>query len=386
MSDGRWIMHLDMDAFYAAVEQVDDPELRGRPVIVGGSRRGVVAAASYEARALGVHSAQPMFQARQLCPQGVFLPVRLARYREVSRQIMTILAGVSPVVEQVSIDEAYVDLTGLEGSFGPLPELARRLKTQIKEQTGLTCSIGLAPNKFLAKIASELHKPDGLTIIREEEAAAVLRDLPVARIPGVGPRTRARLEALGVTTAGEVLNYSRAFWQRQLGKSGLSLYEKALGRDPRPVTPETEPKSRGAETTLDQDTAEVAELRRRLQEQAERVGWELRRHGLKGQTVTVKVKYTDFKLATRSHTLALPTHSTQQIWHTAVKLLEEMKLRAPVRLVGLSVSRLAAAGGQLSLLPPEWAKQEQLDRAVDDIQGKFGFGAIFRGRIDPEDD
>ena len=189
MSSGRWIMHLDMDAFYAAVEQADNPELRGRPVIVGGSHRGVVSAASYEARVFGVHSALPIFKARKLCPQGVFLPVRMSRYREISHQIMAILAGVSPVVEQVSIDEAYVDLTGTEKLHGPLPEFARRLKSAIKENTGLTCSIGLAPNKFLAKIASDLHKPDGLTIIPEADVPGFLNALPVDKIPGVGAKT-----------------------------------------------------------------------------------------------------------------------------------------------------------------------------------------------------
>ncbi len=257
MSSRRWIMHLDMDAFYAAVEQADNPELRGRPVIVGGSHRGVVSAASYEARVFGVHSALPMFQARKLCPQGVFLPVRMSRYREVSRQVMAILAGVSPLVEQVSIDEAYVDLTGTEKMHGPLPEFARRLKTEIKEKTGLTCSIGLAPNKFLAKIASDLHKPDGLTIIPEAEVPEFLNALPIDKIPGVGAKTRSKLQALGVTKTGELLEYPRSFWQKQLGKSGLLLYERALGLDPAPVSPDTEPKSCGAENTLPQDTDDL---------------------------------------------------------------------------------------------------------------------------------
>ena len=214
---------MDMDAFYAAVEQADNPELRGRPVIVGGSNRGVVSAASYEARVFGVHSALPIFKARQLCPQGIFLPVRMPRYREISHQIMAILAGVSPVLEQVSIDEAYVDLTGTEKMHGPFLELARRLKIAIKEKTGLTCSIGLAPNKFLAKIASDLHKPDGLTIISEADVPGFLKALPVGKIPGVGAKTLSKLQALGVTKTGELLDYPRSFWQKQLGKSGLLL-------------------------------------------------------------------------------------------------------------------------------------------------------------------
>jgi DNA polymerase IV len=387
MSADRWIMHLDMDAFYAAVEQAGNPELRGRPVIVGGSHRGVVSAASYEARVFGVHSALPMFQARKLCPQGVFLPVRMSRYREVSQQIMTILAGISPLVEQVSIDEAFVDLTGVEAMHGPLPELARRLKAEIMAQTRLTCSIGLAPNKFLAKIASDLNKPDGLTIIAAADVPAFLKTLPVAKIPGVGAKTVTRLQALGVTKTGEILDYPRAFWQKQLGKSGLVLYERALGIDSSQVTPDTEPKSCGAENTLAQDTADPEELRQWLLQQAERVGRDLRQDGLKGRTVTLKIKYADFKQVTRSHTLALPTSSTHQIYHTAEKLLEEMKLKTRVRLVGLSVSHLTKTVVQASLFPhPDLMKQEQLDQAVDNIQGKFGPRAITRGRVDKEDE
>ena len=387
MTNDRWIMHVDMDAFYAAVEQADKPELRNRPVIVGGSHRGVVSAASYEARVFGVHSALPMFQARKLCPQGVFLPVRMSRYREVSNQIMTILASVSPVVEQVSIDEAYLDLTGVETVPGPHLELTQRLKAEIMAQTGLTCSIGLAPNKFLAKIASELHKPNGLTIIPAAEVPAFLKTLPVAKIPGVGAKTVARLQALGVTKTGEVLDYPRSFWLKQLGKSGLVLYERALGMDSAPVTPDPEPKSCGAENTLPQDTADPEELRQWLLQQAERVGRELRQDGLKGRTITLKIKYGDFKQVTRSHSLARPTSSTHQIYHTAEKLLTETKLKTRVRLVGLSVSHLTRTVVQASLfIPAGLQKQDQLDQAVDRIQGKFGYRAITRGRVRKEDE
>jgi DNA polymerase IV len=387
MNPSRWIMHLDMDAFYAAVEQADNPDLRGRPVIVGGTHRGVVSAASYEARVFGVHSALPMFQARKLCPQGVFLPVRMSRYREVSQQIMTILAGISPLVEQVSIDEAFVDLTGVAAWYGSLPELAQRLKAEIMAQTGLTCSIGLAPNKFLAKIASELHKPNGLTMLAEAEVPAFLQFLPVAKIPGVGAKTLTRLQSLGVQAAGDVLDYPRSFWKKQLGKCGLVLYERALGIDPAPVTSHTEPKSCGAENTLPQDTADLNELRQRLLRQAEQVGRDLRRDNLKGRTVTLKIKYADFKQVTRSHTLALPTNSTHHLYHTAEKLLGEMKLKTRVRLVGLSVSRLTETVVQTSLFPPPGLlQQEQLDQAVDTIQGKFGPQAITRGRLHKEEE
>jgi DNA polymerase-4 len=375
-----------MDAFYAAVEQADNPEWRGRPVIVGGSHRGVVSAASYEARVFGVHSALPMFRARHLCPQAVFLPVRMSRYREVSQQIMAILAGFSPVVEQVSIDEAFVDLSGMGTRSGSLSDLARQLKAEILAQTRLTCSIGLAPTKFLAKIASDLDKPDGLTIINAEDVPVFLKTLPVGKIPGVGAKTLAKLQALGVAETGQVLDYPRSFWQKQLGKSGLALYEKALGMDPAPVTPHTGAKSCGAENTLCQDTSDPTELRQWLLQQAERVGRELRQDGLKGRTLTLKIKYADFKQTTRSHSLALPTNSTHLIYHTAEKLLSEITLRTKVRLVGLSVSQLTRTVVQASLFsPPEVLKQEKLDQAVDSIQGKFGHRAITRGRVEKEE-
>jgi DNA polymerase IV len=298
---------------------------------------------------------------------------------------MTTLASISPLVEQVSIDEAYVDLTGAETVHGPLGDLARRLKTEIMAQTRLTCSIGLAPNKLLAKIASDLEKPDGLTIISEAAVPAFLKSLPLAKIPGVGTKTLTRLQSLGVKLAGEVLNYPRAFWQKQLGKSGLALFEKALGIDASPVTPHTEPKSCSAENTLPNDTADPAELRHRLLRQAERVGRELRQDGLQGRTITLKLKYSDFKQITRRHTLARPTNSTHQIYHTAAKLLDETKLRTKVRLVGLSVSQLMGTSIQGSLFThPSLLKQEQLDQAVDQIQGKFGNRAIARGRLDQE--
>jgi DNA polymerase IV len=387
MSQDRWIMHLDMDAFYASVEQADNPELRGRPVIVGGSHRGVVSAASYEARVFGVHSALPMFKARQLCTQGIFLPVRMSRYREISQQIMAILAGVSPVVEQISIDEAYVDLTGTQKLHGPLPEFACRLKGEIKEETGLTCSIGLAPNKFLAKIASDLRKPDGLTIIAEAEVPDFLKTLPVDKIPGVGAKTRTKLQALGVSKTGELLERPHSFWQKQLGKWGLLLYERALGLDSTPVCPDNGPKSCGAENTLAQDTDDLDELRQWLLQQAERVGRELRRDNLKARTVTLKLKFADFEQITRSHTLARPSSSTQQIYHLAEKLLLETTLKAKVRLVGLSVSQFAESMVQESLFPQFRAlKQDQLDQALDQIQGKFGIQAICRGRVGKKGD
>ena len=218
-----------MDAFYAAVEQSDNPELRGKPVIVGGAMRGVVCAASYEARRYGVHSAMPVFQARRLCPHGVFLPVRMERYKEVSRAVMEILRGVSPLVEQVSIDEAFADITGTERLHGAADALAGRVKDAVREAVSLTCSIGIAPNRFLAKIASDFNKPDGLTIIEEDQVREFLQKLPVVKVPGVGKKTGEDLKTLGIVFASDILKFPAGFWRKKFGKWGDALYEKSPG-------------------------------------------------------------------------------------------------------------------------------------------------------------
>jgi DNA polymerase-4 len=378
----RRIIHLDMDAFYAAVEQADNPELRGLPVIIGGTHRGVVSAASYEARKFGVHSAMPMYQARRLCPQGVVLPVRMSRYKEVSRQVMEILSQISPLVEQVSIDEAYLDITGTRALHGPSVELARRIKQQVYTQTSLTCSIGLAPNKFLAKIASDLHKPDGLTVIEEGEVADFLRSLPVGKIPGVGAKTVKTLESYGVYVVGQVLDFPLAFWVQKLGKSGAGLYEKAQGIDLSEVESEGEAKSIGAENTLPEDTDDLEELKKWLLAQCERVGRELRTKGYKGKTITLKIKFADFKQITRSYTLLPATQSTELIYSIILKLLSELKIQSQVRLTGVAVANFAPAMVQRSLFPnPLLIRQERLDNALDNIQKKFGYKAIRRGRL-----
>ena len=251
------ILHIDMDAFYASVEQVDQPELLGKPVIIGGSHRGVVAAASYEARKFGVRSAMPIFQARRLCPNGIFLSVRRRRYQEVSLQVMQILDTVSPLVEQVSIDEAFIDITGTESLHGPEPALIKKIKDAIKHRTSLTCSIGIAPNRFLAKIASEMNKPDGWTIINEDDVPALLQKLPINRIPRIGPKTAQVMKELGIQTAVDVLRFSREFWVKRLVKGGIDFYEKAQGIGPTAVIPHRAPKSCSAEDTFASDTSDM---------------------------------------------------------------------------------------------------------------------------------
>jgi len=379
------ILHLDMDAFFASVEQHDDPSLAGRPVIIGCDPRGVVSAASYEARTFGVRSAMPVVEARRRCPQGVFLPGNRRRYVEVSRLVMATLAEVSPLVEPASIDEAYVDITGTETLFGPPDVLGRRLKALIREATGLSCSVGIAPVKFLAKIASDYDKPDGLTVIEPDRTAAFLADLPVGKIPGVGKRGQAALASLGIRVVGDVLHYPPDFFERHFGKWGLELVERANGRGSAVVRTDREIKSSSAENTFAADTADRETLLAWLLLQAERVGRDLRQEGLRGRTVTLKLKFGDFRQITRSRTLVEPTDSDAVIFETAVALLAAEDLPRPVRLIGVGVSHFGDTPRQLSLFehPDEKARQRagRIDAALDAIRGRFGREAIIRGRL-----
>ncbi|MDR3175500.1 MAG: DNA polymerase IV [Desulfovibrio sp.] len=381
----RWILHLDMDAFFAAVEQLDRPELRGLPVIIGGAERGVVSTASYEARKFGVRSAMPIFEARRLCPGGVFLPGRMRRYAEKSREIMERLKLYSPLVEPASIDEAYLDATGLERVFSSAENMAKTLQKDILESSGLSCSIGLAPVKFLAKIASDLRKPAGLTILRHEEVPDFLEKLPAGKIPGVGPAMLKKLELMNVRFAGEVRRFPAAFWEKHFGRMGYTLHERAGGVDPRPVQPQSEPKSESAENTFAEDTADPALLSVWLMRQAERVGASLRRQGLSGRTITLKVKYADFTQRTKSRTLDEPVQSTRLIYETALDLLQEFAPLRPLRLIGVGVSKFEAQARQLPLLanPAKRDKERDaaLDAALDKLRGRFGDEAVVRGKL-----
>ena len=379
----RTIMHLDMDAFYAAVEQSDNPQLRGKPVIVGGAMRGVVCAASYEARRYGVHSAMPVFQAIKLCPEGIFLPVRMDRYKEVSCMVMEILKGISPLVEQVSIDEAFADITGTERLHGPPRALALRVKEAVREGTALTCSIGIAPNKFLAKIASDFKKPDGLTIIAEEQVREFLQKLPVGKIPGVGKKTGEELKTLGIVFVSDILNFPAMFMTRKFGKWGAALYERAQGIDNSAVEPYSEPKSISAEQTFPKDIDSIADLEKMLLSQAEEVGSELRKLGFKARTVTLKVKFSDFKMRTRSRTLPDPFDTTEVLFNAGQRLLEDLKLSCKVRLIGVGVSNLSSGPRQMTIGPArdDTDRQERLDRAIDRIRGRFCGNKVVRGRM-----
>lgn len=384
----RWIMHMDMDAFFASIEQRDDPSLKGKPLIVGGEHRGVVSTCSYEARRFGVRSAMPIAEARRRCPHGIYIRPRMRRYAEVSAIVHETLKSFSPLVEMASVDEAYLDATGLERIFGPVEEMGRQLKAAVREATGgLTCSVGIAPVKFLAKIASEQRKPDGLFLLRPEEVPAFLAGLPVRSVPGVGRHFAADLAQIGVKICGEVTRYSEEFWKRKFGKAGTVLWARAQGMDTREVVPWTPPKSEGAEVTLDEDTRDLEILRTWLMRHAERVGGSLRRHGLAGRTVTLKIKYADFRLITRQVTLAHRICSTETIYDTACSILEGLELTDRVRLIGVGVSGFEAGGpSQLSLMPvPEPEKDEKrrgkLDKAVDALRARYGRDAVVRGRL-----
>lgn len=382
MTSSRCIMHVDMDAFYAAVEQVDNPPLKGKPVIVGASRRGVVTAASYEARPFGVRSAMPVFKARKLCPHGVFLPVRMERYREVSRQVMAILSNYSPLVEVVSIDEATLDLTGTQALHGSPMKVAVQIKEEILARTGCTCSVGIAPNKLLAKIASDWEKPDGMTVIREEEVASFLANLPVSKMPGIGRNTQRLLKELGVAMVGDVLRFPEIFWIDRLGVNGVRLYEKAQGTDRSPVIPERKPKSCSSENTFPENLLHLEELDRWILRHAEKISGDLRRRCCRGGTVSVKVKFADFRVMTKSCTLHEPTDCSQVVYDTANTLLRSIGLRQPVRLIGVGVSNLTYGMLQGRLFDRGGlCRLENLDRAMDEIREKFGKRGIVRGRL-----
>ena len=381
-------MHMDMDAFFASIEQLDDPSLKGRPVVVGGGHRGVVSTCSYEARRYGVHSAMSIGEARRLCPHAVYLRPRMSRYAEMSARVRETIGHFSPLVEMASVDEAYLDATGLERLFGSVDEMGWQLKRAVREATGgLTCSVGIAPVKFLAKIASEQRKPDGLFLLAPEDVHPFLESLPVRDVPGVGRHFAAALTSLGVKTCGDVRHYGEEFWKRRFGKAGIGLWARAGGVDPRPVVPWTPPKSESAEVTLDEDVRDKELLYTWLMRHAERVGTRLRRSGLAGRTVTVKIKYADFRQITRQVTLPGRISSTEAIYETARGILDSVELAGAVRLVGVGVSGFDAGPPvRLSLLPePEPVRDERrrgrLDTAVDTLRERYGRDAVMRGRI-----
>ncbi|MFQ5694300.1 MAG: DNA polymerase IV, partial [Nitrospinota bacterium] len=324
----RQILHVDLDAFYASVEQRDDPRLRGRPVIVGadpkgGKGRGVVAACSYEARRYGLHSAMPIGRAFRKCPHGVYLPVRMERYAEVSREIRGIFDAYTERVEAISIDEAFLDVTESRSLFGEAREIALALKARIRDEQRLTASVGIATNKLIAKIASDLEKPDGLVEVRPGEELDFLAPLPISRLWGVGRKTEPRLRALGVRTIGDLRGLPLRTLRERFGLLGEHLHNLAFGRDDREVVPESAPKSIGNETTFSEDVSDPERLRKTLLALSEEVGARLRAEGCRGRTVTLKFRYEDFTTHTRSHTRKEVTDVDAEVFETACALLRD---------------------------------------------------------------
>jgi DNA polymerase-4 len=387
MSPERTVLHVDMDAFYASIEQRDRPELRGKPVIVGGTPegRGVVCAASYEARVFGVHSAMPAITARRLCPEGVFLPLRMSHYAAIGRQIRDLLLSFTPLVEPLSLDEAFLDLRGCEGLFGDGLTVARRIKDRVRAETDLIASVGVGPNKFLAKLASDLGKPDGLLAVPSDGVAAFLAPLPVGRLWGVGKKAEARLHALGLRTVGQLASWPETLLADHFGTAGRQYARLARGLDDRPVVPDREAKSLSTETTFGHDLDDPAALRSCLLALTEELAARLRRAGVRARAVGLKLRSADFRTLTRSAALPEPTNRTDRLWDAAAALLGR-SLTAdvmPIRLLGVAAARLVRADAvQGDLFEDGTARRQQaLDQALDAIRGQFGRSSIRRGTL-----
>ncbi len=374
---GCHVLHVDMDAFYASVELIDRPELRGTPVIVGaGGGRGVVLSATYEARRMGVHSAMPMARARRLCPVATVIPPDHARYGEVSKGVMEVFRSVTPLVEPLSLDEAFLDVAGAVRRLGSPTEIARRIRAQVEHEQRITCSVGVAASKFVAKLASSRCKPDGLLVVPAAQTIDYLHPLPAGALWGVGEKTAEQLNRLGLRTVGEIAHTPRDTLVRALGQAtGAHLHELAWGRDPRRVQPETGEKSIGAEETFGTDVDDPQVVLRELLRLSERTARRLRRADLVGRTITLKVRFADFTSLTRSRTLAQHTDVAAEVYATARALYDALHLdRARIRLVGVRIEGLAEAGSrprQLRLDEREQGRREA-EQAGDRAVARFG--------------
>lgn len=393
----KQIIHLDMDAFYAAVEVLDNPSLRGQPVIVGGTgSRGVVCTASYEARRLGVHSAMPVITARKLCPHGVYVRPRLKRYQELSVKIMAIFGRYTPMVEPLSIDEAFLDVTGSLRLFGSADNIARRLKAEVYGETGLTVSAGVASQKHLAKIASGMNKPDGLTVVPVGEELAFLHPLSLKNLWGAGRVMQGKLKSLGLVTVGDLAQLERSFLEKRFGRGGGQLWDLANGFDPREVTPGNEAKSIGAEETFSRNLTDSEEIKAALLAQTFTVVGRMRDEKLRARTVTVKFRDGDFKTMTRARSLAKATDLRDEIYREVLKLYQkEAAGLGPMRLLGVTLSRFSTpaedqghqappvqgslfdmAGPDEGTSPEAQAKVISLNLALDKVSNRFGPRAL----------
>jgi DNA polymerase-4 len=382
----RKIIHIDMDAFFAAVEQRDHPHLKGKPVVVGGdpAHRGVVSAASYEAREYGIHSAMPAVVARRKCPHAVFIRPSFSRYREVSDSIMEIARSYTPLVEQLSLDECFCDVTGSMRLFGDAVHIARSIKRKIFEREHLTASAGVASNKFLAKIASDLEKPDGFVVVEEREEAVFLKDIPVEKIWGIGKVMSSYLHSLGIQTVGQLAELSLDFLRLKFGKQGTMLYSLSRGQDESPVTPCSEAKSIGHEETYGKDLFSWEEMTKRILILSEAVGFRLRQRHLACRTITLKVRYPDFSTRTRSRTFNVKVNDDLVLFYNAVDLLEKTDARRKgVRLLGVQTSNLSHPDvmTQTTLFFQNTSdKKRELSKAIDAIRLRYGKDSIVRAR------
>lgn len=375
----RWVMHVDMDAFYAAVEQRDNPELKGKPVIVGGlSSRGVVATASYEAREFGVRSAMPITEAKRRCPHGIFVTPNPERYWAASQKVQKIFSEFSPLVEMLSVDEGFMDISGMGSLYSSVSEIPRLLKQKIFEETQLVASAGVGPNKFVAKIASDIGKPNGLVIVPHDRVLDFLAPLPLERIWGVGGKTAEKLHHMGFQTIGDIRQKELSFFQPHFGSLALRLYELSRGIDHRPVVPDEERKSLGKETTYESDLMSADEIRAEISRIAQQVGWRLRREGWMGWTVTLKVRYSPFRTISRSHTMQDPISLDEEITEAALELFENLDEKSNVRLLGVTIDNLEPYEEQVSLFNNK-EELKKRNQAIDQLKKRFGEGIIGRG-------
>jgi DNA polymerase-4 len=382
--DSRQIIHVDMDAFYASIEQRDNPALQGCPVVVGGkpNSRGVVSTASYEARKAGIHSAMPLAEAYRHCPQAIFLPVNGKKYRHVSQQIREVFLTYTPLVEPISLDEAFLDVTASRRLFGSASEIARTIKERIKDEIDLTASVGVATNKFLAKLASDLKKPDGFVVVDPAHVQEFLDPLSIERIWGVGDKMAERLHGLNIHTIHELRRIEKDYLIRLFGTWGNQIYALARGIDDRPVESEKEAKSIGRETTFDIDVADREVLATILLELSCDIGQSLRKEKLKGKTVILKVRYSDFMTISRSHTLSQATNLEDVIYQEAYHLFQEVSLKQAIRLIGVTLHNLISQDEvQLSLFDEPRREREKLVKVIDSINEKYGKNSITRARL-----
>ncbi len=387
-SKPRAILHVDLDAFFASVEQLDDPACRGKPVLVGGAGgRGVVSAASYEARVFGCRSAQPMSVALRLCPQAIVKPTNFARYTELSGRMFVILENFTPLVQPLSIDEAFMDVTGSIPLFGPPEKMAADIRARVRNELGITASVGVAPNKFLAKLASDLNKPDGLTIIRADEIEQTLSPLSISRIWGIGPKTTKKLADIGVKKIGDLKNVPPEMLKRRFGIEASRYLRLSVGDDEREVTPDRSAKSIGQERTFGQDLMRPEDVRGALLQQTEEVAFRLRRKGFFASGVSVKIRDGDFNTVTRAATFDSPTDVTQEIWNAARDLFDAWASKSfrPIRLIGVQTIRLTRTNTQEGLFDHvSKTKLRALDKTIDAIQTKLGKEAIGRATEGPQ--